>query len=794
MGAHREDVQNGIEEPPESLLKDSEGQVVPILDDRESAPIHVPEKYEWRVRLVVLFVAMGIFLPNLGSFGLWDPWETHYGAVSTNMVETFDWVSPWWGYKDKIGDKKQGRPFYSKPVFIFWSESIASQIVGRGEWAIRLPMALLAILAVFLAFITLSRIWSRRVGVMGALLLATSPQFFMISRQAQTDMPFVGTFIVALLLFMLALFGPRTGRSARSFWVWVGLTLGFVLLNAVPQYLLITNDLAPTPPAELAGAALLKWNFSNVGAYHALLYSVLLAGLIFFYGRAIRRDVRADGLTERVKDKWLRRNLLLAFYVMAAHSTYSKGLLGFLLPGAIVFFYILLTNTWRMLARVELLRGLGVFVAVGFPWYMAMFAAHGGPPKGAYWVRFFVHDHFKRLGSGVHQIDSGTFEHFIKWLGIGIFPWVIFVPLTLAWLVRHKVRNMAASHQANIFLGVWFVFAFTLFTVASTKFHHYIFPALPALVFLIAIFLVQLLDDKGVRGRLAALVGMGLFVAVALDIKAEPQSLRQLMTYKYDRKMPQNLPIDAEAKVHASSDVTWAESKFYEHTDPILQHILNVEFFQYDRFMDFLLLLGLIGLVLFYFARTRGRGLAVLAVLSMMLSMWSLNYYMPSLSPHWSQKYLFDTYYDSCNLLENDEEIDRAYRPLLATIGLGGVSEYFRGQSKRVCEEDIIAWKITWRGETYYSFNEIQPIGDGQLKPYLSARNGGTEFYVLMERGSNHSSFHSTLTSKSNALRKEKHVDFSAIEKWTVEIVHDESAYFKLLRATPHIKGTPAAK
>ena len=786
MGGQHEDVRSIASEPVEGEETPVDGRVLPILDDREDVPFHEPEKYELRVRVLVLALAIGIFLPNLGSFGLWDPWETHYGAVTTEMIESYNWVEPWWGYKHKIGPDKQGKPFYSKPIFIFWSEAMISQVIGRGEWAIRLPMAILAIMAVFLAYITLSRIWGRRAGLVGSLLLATSPQFFMISRQAQTDMPFVGTLIIAMLLMILALFGPRLQRTTRQFWTWTLATFAFLLLNTLPQYLLIANDLAPAAPADLAGWALLKWKFINDGSYHAWCYSTLLAGVIVWYALALRKDVRTHGLSDRVKDKWLRRHLLIAFYVMAAHSTYSKGLLGFLLPGAMIFCYLLITNTWRVLARVELLRGLGVFIAVAFPWYMAMFASHGGYPNGAYYRRFFIHDHFNRLASGVHQIDSGTFEHFIKWLGIGVFPWIAFVPLTLAWLVRHKVRDMQASNQAKVFLGVWFVFAFALFTLASTKFHHYIFPALPALVFLVALFLLDILKERGVLGRLTALVGIIFFVAVSLDIKDEPQQIRNLMTYKYDRPMPASLPIDASATINAKSETTWQESTFYKHTDPTLQAILNTDFFRYERFIDFLLILGLVAFGLFFFHRTRGHGLAVLAVLSVMLSMWSLNYYMPSLSPHWSQKYLFDAYYDTCTPIPNDEETDRAYQPLLAQMGLGSVSDYLRAETKKVCDEDVIAWRITWRGETYYSFNEVQPIikEKTQFKPYLEERNGGKKFYVLMERG-NESRLKSRLNAISNELRKSGHRDFASIKSWTTQVENDENAYFQMVSATP---------
>ena len=38
-----------------------------------------------------------LYLPGLGSYGLFDPWETHYGEVARNMVESSNYIDPLWG-------------------------------------------------------------------------------------------------------------------------------------------------------------------------------------------------------------------------------------------------------------------------------------------------------------------------------------------------------------------------------------------------------------------------------------------------------------------------------------------------------------------------------------------------------------------------------------------------------------------------------------------------------------------------------------------------------------------------
>jgi 4-amino-4-deoxy-L-arabinose transferase-like glycosyltransferase len=742
-----------------------------------------PPPHERRVRLFVLVAAAAIFLPFLGSFGLWDPWETHYGAVTTNMLETYDWVSPWWGYKEQIGtEPQQGNHFFSKPIFIFWSEAVFAKLMGRGEWAIRLPMALLAILSIFCLYWSMSKIWSRRVGLLAAAITATSPQFFMISRQAQTDMPFVGTMIVAMCFFMMALFGPRQRLSNRRFWAWIWGALGLLLLNVIPQLVIISTDLDQSVPTSAGLIRRIGWTITHQGWVHAILFGGLLAGVIASYAISLRREHRAEGLTDALKDRWLRKAFLMLFFVMCAQSTYAKGLLGFMLPGAIIFAYLLITHSWRILARAEIIRGLLVFICVGFPWYMAMFAKHGM----AYYQRFFIHDHFNRLNAGVHQIDSGTFEHFIKWLGIGMYPWAIFVPLALIWMVRQRPRDTRRQAQAALFCGLWFLIAFTLFTLASTKFHHYIFPAMPALAVATALFLDRLIDDRTWLARLAVVLGIGLFIVLSLDLRGDPQHIRNLMTYKYDRPMPEHLPIDAGAPVAENSPQTWGESVFWRHTSPSLQSVLTTEVFRYPVWISIMLALGLVVLTLMLFQRMRRASLAALAVLASAMALWSLSYYMPSLAPHWSQKYLFDAYYDTCSLAENPEEVERAYTPVLAHLGLEGFSRTLGYERKRVCEEDVISWLITWRGETYYSYNELQPIAKAapQFMPYLETRNGGERFYVLMERGKL-GAFKTKLQTYSDKLKRKKLKGWANIDHWDLKVECDESLFFQMVSATP---------
>lgn len=60
-----------------------------------------------RPALLVFVIGSLIILPTLGSYGLWDPWETHYGEVAREILSRDDWISLWWAHENW---------FMSKPI------------------------------------------------------------------------------------------------------------------------------------------------------------------------------------------------------------------------------------------------------------------------------------------------------------------------------------------------------------------------------------------------------------------------------------------------------------------------------------------------------------------------------------------------------------------------------------------------------------------------------------------------------------------------------------------------------
>ena len=89
------------------------------------------------------------------------------------------------------------------------------------EWAVRAPVVLLTIVALYLLYKGVAKTFGRRAALLGGLVLATMPDWYFLAHQTMTDMPFVGAMTACMGLVMLGLRTPET-IAARAYEVKVG--------------------------------------------------------------------------------------------------------------------------------------------------------------------------------------------------------------------------------------------------------------------------------------------------------------------------------------------------------------------------------------------------------------------------------------------------------------------------------------------------------------------------------------------------------------------------------------------
>ncbi|MCX6952308.1 MAG: glycosyltransferase family 39 protein [Verrucomicrobia bacterium] len=180
----------------------------------------------------------------------------------------------------------------------------------------------------------------------------------------------------------------------------------------------------------------------------------------------------------------VRRRLFYGLYVRMALATLTKGLIGFLVTGAVMFLWLLVFNQWKRLRPLHLPTGALLFLAIAAPWHVL--AGMRNPT----WVhRYFVEEHFERFTSD-YASRPGPWHYFI-WIAIaGMIPWTGFV-----WpAVRDALRGGWAKRAENAtawFLVTWSAFIFLFFSYSKSKLPPYILPIFPALATLTGAWLAQ---------------------------------------------------------------------------------------------------------------------------------------------------------------------------------------------------------------------------------------------------------------------------------------------------------------
>jgi 4-amino-4-deoxy-L-arabinose transferase-like glycosyltransferase len=270
------------------------------------------------------------------------------------------------------------------------------------------------------------------------------------------------------------------------------------------------------PRVGFNAAVVLASSFMWAALSHVNTLDMGLAGMMALTLCALLLGQR-EGAGERERRKWM-----LTCWAGMALAVLSKGLIGIVLPGAVLVLYTLFSRDWAIWKRLHMIGGLLLFFAISAPWFILISLKN---PEFPYF--FFVHEHFQRFTSKVHH-RFGPWYYFIPLLIIGIVPWLGLLPQSL-WNAR---REPAHGFQPRKMLLIWAVFIFVFFSISDSKLPSYILPIFPALALLIACQLERP-AHKGLAasGSLFALAGIA-GLAFAHRIPALTHSAYEVPLYQ----------------------------------------------------------------------------------------------------------------------------------------------------------------------------------------------------------------------------------------------------------------------
>ncbi len=108
-------------------------------------------------------------------------------------------------------------------------------------------------------------------------------------------------------------------------------------------------------------------------------------------------------------------------------------------------------------------------------------------------------------------------------------------------VARLKLRSQSKADHLALIAVLWVAFTFWLLASSATKFHHYVFPVLPGLAILIALFVDRLWKDGPAEHAVSLIFGLVLFILVGKDLAENPKNFTDLFVYNYDRPYPTEL-------------------------------------------------------------------------------------------------------------------------------------------------------------------------------------------------------------------------------------------------------------
>jgi 4-amino-4-deoxy-L-arabinose transferase-like glycosyltransferase len=173
-----------------------------------------------RLGLLIAAAIAALYLYDLNGVGLLSADEPRYAAIGRWMAQSGHFITPvlW------------GSPWFEKPPLLYWMVA-AGTAAGMGpELSARLPVALLSLAFLFLAFVLLKREFGSRAAAVSTALLATSAGWLAYSDLCLTDLPLAAFFSLAVLAALPLLRAePDTARLHTRFAA-IGASLGLAAL------------------------------------------------------------------------------------------------------------------------------------------------------------------------------------------------------------------------------------------------------------------------------------------------------------------------------------------------------------------------------------------------------------------------------------------------------------------------------------------------------------------------------------------------------------------------------------
>lgn len=181
-------------------------------------------------------------------------------------------------------------------------------------------------------------------------------------------------------------------------------------------------------------------------------------------------------LTQIVKDE-NKKYFWWLFYIFSGLAVMAKGIPGFIVPFAVMFFVTLANKTFKEVFKPQnIIIGFVLFFLIVLPWHIVMFKIH----DPLFFNEYIMKHHINRFFSS-SQIDrEQPFYFYILTLLWGLIPYVF----SLIAVCIEKLKNIRSfaidtksiKYKFFLFNAIAFIITFLFFTASKTKLITYILP------------------------------------------------------------------------------------------------------------------------------------------------------------------------------------------------------------------------------------------------------------------------------------------------------------------------------
>lgn len=221
-------------------------------------------------------------------------------------------------------------------------------------------------------------------------------------------------------------------------------------------------------------------------------------------------------LTQFVSDK-NKKYMWWLFYIFSGLAVMAKGIPGFIVPFAVMFFVTIANKTFKKVFKPQyILPGFALFLLIVLPWHLIMLKLH----DPLFFNEYIMKHHINRFFSSSEIDREQPFYFYFVTVLWGLIPWVfsaIAVGVTkLKSFKRFAVEELTNSQKFLMFNVIAFVVTMLFFSSSSTKLITYILPV----YFFTAFIMGYVWEDYMFNGKYKKPVNLSVYILGGICIFA----------------------------------------------------------------------------------------------------------------------------------------------------------------------------------------------------------------------------------------------------------------------------------